>query len=228
MRETRAWVFAALLVTGCASTPPSGTSDPGDAGPPPTAEDLLRAIGTCKPISGAYQTDDEASAPANVSICGLSGAVFWQADMDVDCDGKTTDVCNLQRDPWYQPQTSATDSKGQPLDASTLPYVVIPLPSARFDHATAGLGIGSVVAVIYNGKVAYGPIGDEGPENIIGEASYAMATELGIDPDPKTGGTNGPVTYIAFIGATGLVRPIEDHAAAERVGQRLAAGLLTH
>ena len=62
--------------------------------------------------------------------------------------------------------------------------------------------------------------------NIIGEASHAMAAQLGIDPDPKMGGTNGPVTYIAFIGASSLVRPIEDHAAAERLGGRLAAELV--
>jgi hypothetical protein len=186
----------------------------------------LRAVATCNAVStGGYQTDDEASAPATISICGLTGAVFWKADMDIDCDGKTTAVCNAQTDPWYQPQSSATDSKGQFLDASTLPYVVVPLPSARFDYAAAGLGLGSVVAVIHDGKVAYGPIGDEGPENIIGEASYAMAVLLGIDPNPKTGGSVGPVTYIAFTGATGLVKPIEDHAAAERLGQRLAAGL---
>lgn len=221
-----AGALLACVAMGCAATPPSSTNDPGDAGAPPTAEELLRAIGTCRPISGAYQTDDEASVPSNVSICGLSGAVFWQADLDVDCDGKTTEVCNAERDPWYQPSSSATDAKGQYLDASKLPYVVIPLPSARFDYAKAGLGLGTVVAVIYDGKVAYGPIGDEGPENIIGEASYAMAEKLGIDPDPKTGGTIGPVTYIAFIGATSLVKPIDDHAAAERLGGRLAAALV--
>ena len=218
---------AVCLGVGCARTPSSGTSDPGDAGPPPTADELLRAVATCDAVSTAgYQTDDESSAPANVSICGLPGVVFWKADLDVDCDGKTGAVCNLQRDPWYQPQTSATDSKGQFLDASTLPYVVVPLPSARFDHAAAGLGMGSVVAVVYNGRVAYGPLGDQGPENIIGEASYAMAVQLGIDPDPATGGVASGVTYVAFTGATALVKPIEDHAAAERLGQKLAAELV--
>ena len=177
---------------------------------------------------GSYKTDDQADAPADIPICGLPGAVFWQADLDVDCDGQTTSVCNVQRDPAYQSQTSATDSAGQFLDASTLPYVVIPLPSTRFDYAAAGLALGSVVAVIYNGQVAYGVFGDEGPDNIIGEASYAMAMLLGIDPDPATGGTSSGVTYIAFTGAGSIVRPIEDHAGAERLGQRLAGALVTH
>jgi hypothetical protein len=230
-KAARAAVFivamATCLGTGCAHTPSSETSDPGDAGPPPTADELLRAVAICNPVStGGYKTDDQPSAPANISICGLPGVVYWKADMDIDCDGKTTAVCNLQRDPWYQPQSSATDSKGQFVDASTLPFVVVPLPSARFNYAAAGLGLGSVVAVVYNGKVAYGPFADEGPENIIGEASYAMAVLLGIDPDPATGGTADEVTYVAFTGATGLVKPLEDHAAAKRLGQRLAAELV--
>ncbi|MEI2764086.1 MAG: glycoside hydrolase family 75 protein [Dermatophilaceae bacterium] len=100
--------------------------------------------------------------------------------MDIDCDGKPSTVCNKSADPAFQPQTSATDSKGAFLDASELPYVVIPLPSTRFDYAKAGLELGTVVAVIYDGKVEYGVFGDEGPDNIIGEASYAMAQLLGI------------------------------------------------
>jgi len=31
--------------------------------------------------------------------------------------------------------------------------------------------------------VQYGIFADEGPQGIIGEASYAMATLLGVDPD---------------------------------------------
>ena len=67
---------------------------------------------------------------------------------------------------------------------------------------------------------------EEGPDNIIGEASYAMATLLGIDPDPATGGTGSGVTYIAFTGPTSVVNKIEDHAEAVRLGQMLAATLL--
>ncbi len=41
-------------------------------------------------------------------------------------------------------------------------------------------------------------VGDTGPDEIIGEASYATAKALGIDPDPETGGTDSGVTYIVF------------------------------
>jgi len=54
------------------------------------------------------------------------------------------------------------------------------MPSAR---ETAR---GNVVAVIYNHKLQYAVFGDTGPTNLIGEASYATAKKLGIDPDPAS------------------------------------------
>jgi hypothetical protein len=212
--------------TGDPTTATTGAST-GEPGGPPSAAQLLALTRGCMVVSnGDYQSDDEDGAPANIPICGLAGAVFWTADMDVDCDGKMSAQCNLQTDAAYQDQTSATDSKGDPLDAASLPFVVVPLPSARFDYDQAGLALGGVIAVIYQGQVRYGVFGDEGPENIIGEASYAMAASLGIDPDPATGGTDGPVTYIAFTGASALVSTIEDHDEAVQVGEARAAELL--
>jgi hypothetical protein len=191
----------------------------------PTADELLALVATCTTASKSrYATDD--GAAATVDICSLPGAYFWKADMDVDCDGKRTSACSESTDPWFQNQTSASDSKGGWLDASTLPYVVIPLPSTRFDYKAAGFRLGDVVAVIYKGKVEYGVFGDEGPAGIIGEASYAMAKSLGIDPNPATGGTDSGVTYIAFPGSGAVVAPIEDHAKAVALGQSLANKLL--
>ncbi len=209
-----------------ASTGSSGTG--GSSAGPPTAADLLALVSTCTEVSKAkYKTDEDSGLPVNIPICGLTGAVFWQADLDVDCDGKQSAKCSLQTDPAYQPETSATDSNGDPLDAATLPYVVVPLPSNRFDYNAAGLALGSVIAVIYKGKVVYGVFGDEGPKEIIGEASYAMAAALGIDPDPSTGGTDSGVTYIAFTGAGAVVPKIEDHAGAVKLGEQLAATLIS-
>jgi hypothetical protein len=194
---------------------------------PPTAADLLAALGSCTQISaGKYQTDDEPNSPADIPVCGLKGAVYWKADMDIDCDGKVTVQCNDQTDPSFYPGTAASDSNGDPLDAAALPYVVAPSPSAIWDYKTAGLKLGSVVAVIYQGKVEYGILGDTGPDNIIGEASYAMAESLGIDPDPAVGGADSGVTYIAFTGASGVVVKKEDHAEAVQVGEARAAQFL--
>lgn len=212
---------------GSAGSGGSGAAAGSGGSGAPSAAELLATLGSCAELTkGKYKKDDEPSAPADVPICGLVGAVYWQADMDIDCDGIAGNECNATTDPWFQAQTSATDSKGKYLNAATLPYVVVPLPSSRFDYSAAGLALGSVVAVIYAGQVRYGVFGDEGPQAIIGEASYAMAASLGIDPNPATGGVDSGVTYIAFTGAGSVMAPIEDHAGTVTLGESLAAALI--
>jgi hypothetical protein len=177
--------------------------------------------------NGLYQSGSV--GPASVAICKLTGAFFWMSGMNVDCDGKTTAQCNINADPDYQNQTSATDSMGNPLDAANLPYVVIPLPDAKFDYKAEGIQLGDVVAVVYAGQITYGVFGDEGPSDQIGEASYAMAQSLGIDPNPSTGGACCcGVLYIVFPGSGAVVSPIESHAAATTLGQQLASTLLAN
>jgi hypothetical protein len=124
------------------------------------------------------------------------------------------------------PETAAVDSSGDPLDAAALPFVVVPGRSSRFDYRAAGLAMGTVVAVVYADRVEYGPLGDIGPTSIIGEASYAMADRLGIDPDPSSGGVEGGVLYIAFTGADAKLATIEDHDEAVTVGVDRARDLL--
>jgi hypothetical protein len=206
---------------GAGGTTSAGGSSSSGA---PTAADLLALVASCNKVGGDYATDS--GEKSTISICGLNGAVFWQADMDIDCDGKTTTQCSSKTDSAYQSQTSFQDSKGGELDAAALPYVVVPLPSSRWDYMKAGVKPGAVVAVIYKGQLAFGVFGDEGPEDIIGESSYAMAKSLGIDPDPSTGGTDSGVTYIVFLGATAVAKPIEDHAGAVTLGEKLAADLI--
>lgn len=223
------WV-ALLAIAGCSGSGATSPDGPAaidsmiDGAGAPTAADLLAKLATCTKVGGDYATDS--GGAQTISICGLSSAVFWKADMDVDCDGKMSAQCNLNTDPAYQNQTSATDSLGNPLDAATLPYVVVPLPSTRFDYMTGGLALGSVIAVIYNDKIAYGVFGDEGPSSIIGESSYAMAQSLGIDPDPSTGGADSGVAYLAFTGSDAVVPVIEDHAMAVQLGVAKARALL--
>jgi hypothetical protein len=227
----RARTVLVAFLGACSSTDPlsvdapmqqvDGTIDPGA----PTASELLGLIATCaNNVGGPFATDD--GGTPTVAICGLTGAAFWKADLDVDCDGKQTDQCNPNTDQAYQNQTAATDSHGDPLDAASLPYVVVPSKSAAFNYETAGLDLGSVVAVIYNDRVVYGVIGDTGPTKIIGEASYAMAAALGIDPDPSTGGAESGAAYIAFTGTAAHVDPIEDHQLATTVGIARASALL--
>jgi hypothetical protein len=201
----------------------SGADAAGDAGgAAPTAAELLAFTSHCTSVVSdhPYATDD--GAVANIDICGLPGAVFWTADMDVDCDGRNVGDGKCPGDDCcYQPATAFTTKSGSYLAASVTPYVVIPT-----DFRPNGLAGGAVVAVIAGGKVQYAVFGDTGPDNIIGEASYACAAALGIDPDPGTGGTAGPVTYIAFLGSNAVPGDIEDQAATRRLGETLAAALV--
>ena len=200
--------------------PDAAIDAPGD----PTAAQLLGAITTCNLVGGKYALNG--GGIPTVDICGLTGAVYWKADLDVDCDGKMTAKCNLTTDPDYLSQTAATDSQGKPLDAAALPYVVVPGVSTRWNYRTAGLAMGSVVAVIYGDHLEYGALGDVGPIASIGEASYRMAELLTIDPNPRTGGTAAEVAYIAFTGVGAEVDVIEDHAMAVQIGVAHARALL--
>ena len=198
-----------------------GAEAAADASGAPTAAQLLALVQTCRSIASTHAYATDQGAAENIDICALNGAVYWKADMDIDCDGKDVGDGKCPGDDCcYQPQTAFT-SKGGYLAASVTPYVVIPT-----DFRPSGLAGGGVVAVIYGGKLQYAVFGDTGPSNIIGEASYACAAALGIDPDPATGGTDGPVTYIAFLGSGAIPADIEDQAATRTLGESLAAELL--
>ncbi|POX46163.1 hypothetical protein C3489_32520 [Streptomyces sp. Ru71] len=183
------------------------------------AADLLAKVRSCKQVShGTYRTDEE-KAPS-VPVCGAKGAVFFTADMDIDCDGRPTAKCSTSTDPWFQDDTAFHQLDGRPLRADRLPYVVVPGVSDIWDYRAAGVKGGGLVAVIHDDQVEYAVVGDVGPKKIIGEASYATAEGLGIDPDPAHGGTDSPVTYILFTNSQ--VTPIESHSTAVALGERLA------
>jgi hypothetical protein len=159
-----------------------------------------------------------------VRICGTHDAVFWKADMDIDCDGRPTRRCNRRTDPHFSPGTAYRQSDGHRLNAERLPYIVLPATSRIWNHHAHGVGGGSVAAVVYRDRVEYAVVGDIGPRDIIGEASYAAARRLGIPADPSTGGVGSGVTYIVF--KHSRIDAIEDHTAAVAAGERLARRLL--
>ncbi|MFF4272329.1 glycoside hydrolase family 75 protein [Streptomyces sp. NPDC001536] len=183
------------------------------------AADLLAKVRDCTQVShGRYRSDD--GRPATIPVCGTREAVFWKADMDIDCDGQPGLRCNRGTDPVFTDATAYQQSDGRQLNAERLPYIVVPTPSPIWDYRASGVRGGSVAAVIYQDRVQYAVVGDVGPREIIGEASYASAEALGIRPDPRGGGTDSGVTYIVF--KDSQVKPIEDHAAAIATGERLA------
>jgi len=188
-----------------------------------SADDLLATVRSCTRISnGGFRSD--ADAPADIPVCGTRGAVFWKADMDIDCDGRPGARCNEDADPSFTSTTAYLQSDGRHLSAERTPFIVVPGASGRWNYRDYGIRGGSVAAVIYRGRVQYAVVGDVGPAGIIGEASYATAEQLGINPDPRRGGTASGVTYILF--KWSQVSPIEDHAGAVAEGERLARWLV--
>jgi hypothetical protein len=184
-----------------------------------SAADLLARLGDCAPVStGRYRSDS--GTPADIPVCGTCYAVFWKDDLDIDCDGESGTRCNRRTDRWFQPTTAYQQSDGRYLNAEKLPFIVLPAPSRVWDHRADDVRGGSVAAVIHRDRVQYAVVGDIGPSRLIGEASYATAEALGIDPDPRTGGAPSGVTYIVFRNTR--LTPIEDHQAAVTHGKELA------
>jgi len=183
------------------------------------AADLLARVRDCTQVShGRFRSD--AGRPAAIAVCGTRRAVFWKADMDIDCDGQPGARCNRRADSLFSRATAYQQSDGRYLSAERLPYIVVPAASRIWDHDDDGVRGGSVVAVVYRDRVQYAVVGDIGPYNIIGEASYATAKGLGIPPGPRGGGASSGVTYIVF--KYSQAKPIESHAAAVTAGRRLA------
>lgn len=205
-----------------------GVLDAGNdhSGGAPTAQALLEKVAACTgtSIKGGFGLDGAGS----ISINACGSAVYWKADLDVDCDGIQTSPCDT--DPSGQPQTSIVDdAPSGDVDPTLLPYFVIPLGSPETTWYKAhGIELGQVGAVIYNGQVRYGIFADEAGGWFIGEASYAMCQLFlglptgGNDPcSPIDGGIDASeVTYVTFTGstprATGSV--IYDHDAHVTLG----------
>ncbi|WP_405387437.1 glycoside hydrolase family 75 protein [Streptomyces sp. NBC_01102] len=212
-------LLAAAALPAAAFTTPADGADSGSGKDPVSAAGLLARVKSCTRISdGKYRTDQ--GGPAKVPVCGTKGAVFWEADMDIDCDGRITKACSSRTDPSFLPETAFQTSAGRPLDSARLPYVVVPGSGPLWNHTESGIRGGTVAAVVYRDQVQYAVVGDTGPTGIIGEASYATAEALGIDPDPKSGGTASGVTYILFKNSE--VSPIESRKAAVTAGEALA------
>lgn len=217
-------------VLGCARATPeeaTGTDEAALVEPDEvTAEAILAKVAACTRKASRSPYAKDSGGRAEIDVCQLESAVFFEADLDVDCDGRQSPQCNRQTDAHYQSQTAAEDSSGRPLDAATLPFIVVPGVSSKWSYKNAGIAMGTVGAVLYDGKIEYGIVGDVGPTAIIGETSYAMAERLGINPNPSTGGVSSGVTYVIFTGASARVAKNEDHDEAIAIGQRRAARLL--
>ncbi len=207
----------------------------------PAIAQLLALTKSCSttnqiPNSHTYKLDNGMTT----SICSLKGgagnvggAIYFTADMDIDCDGLTTTHCpgtGADMDCCYQDQTSfsgpnsASNANGRELASENTPYVVVP-QDVRYPGLDQNNG-GNIVAVIYNNQLEFGVFGDQGPSDIIGEASVRTANGLGIPPSPALGGVGGGVTYIVFVGTGSQPADMENIPEIQSLGAQLTESLL--
>jgi peptidoglycan hydrolase-like protein with peptidoglycan-binding domain len=214
----------AVAVAGLALLAPTSESRADELAGPTAAQLKARAGGCETQLSnGKYAQDSGGSR--TIAVCKSGDAVHWTADFDVDCDGQRTTECNENTDPSFQPNTSWNQSDGRPLNSAGLPFIVVPLSSTIWNYRTAGINGATVAAVVYQDKVAYAVVGDQGPTGIIGEGSYKLAQQLGINPNPSSGGVDGAVvTYILFPGVSAV--PIENQADAIGKGEAAATAFV--
>jgi hypothetical protein len=94
------------------------------------------------------------------------------------------------------------------VDAAKIPYVV--LPPVGLKHAK--LGDFATVVNLRNGKIAAAIVADKSaPELKLGEGSIALAEALGIDSNPRYGGSDGGVAYVIYPDSgNGKPRALED------------------
>lgn len=106
---------------------------------------------------------------------------------------------------YYVCMTSLGDSKYKDTDqrryvnSCEIPFIV--LPAGKYFGAR--LGDLAMVCNIATGKYCGAIFADTGPPNKIGEISIDLAKELGVNPDPKTGGSDkSDFIYIVFPGSS--------------------------
>jgi hypothetical protein len=133
------------------------------------------------------------------------GSVYFRAGMAIDADGSPR---ARQIDPDGQSNTSLRHRSGAPVNAETTKYFVLPLEK----YQQYGVRLGDIAAVRYGDNVRFAVFADVGPHQKLGEGSMALAASLGINSNPRRGGTQRPeVEYIVFPGS-GNGRPLHSNA----------------
>ena len=93
--------------------------------------------------------------------------------------------------------SGSASAPGTYVNAAKIPYIVLPPDfSQRFGVTLGDL---AVVTNRKNGRFAFAIFADVGPRGKIGEGSIALARALGLDPNPRVGGTAAPtISYLVF------------------------------
>ncbi|MDE2144309.1 MAG: hypothetical protein KGJ84_18025, partial [Elusimicrobia bacterium] len=186
-----------------------GSAGPVNASSDPGAKDVTAAT----PLVGVPQVPDGEKAPdlyANkhggprvVPVFDVKNdakkvvAVTFTGKMSIDADGAGD---AYKTDKTGQSQTSAKIA-GASLNPLRIPFAVKP---TGFGH---GVHLLDYAAVSYHQKTVFTVVGDNGPQDEVGECSMSCAKSLDIDSNPNSGGVDGGVTYTFLPGSRDAAPP---------------------
>ncbi|MEI6746299.1 MAG: glycoside hydrolase family 75 protein [Methylococcaceae bacterium] len=132
---------------------------------------------TWKNGTTVYKLDDNKAIIVNAKQLAL------------DTDGASAEIRAC--DATSQAKTALSDSHGNPTDANSIPYFVLPVVSCHRENNKTictstnspskqlGLKLGDLAVVISGDKLAYAIAADAGPANKFGEGSVQLHRELG-------------------------------------------------
>lgn len=146
----------------------------------------------------AYHRND-AVALDNLFNAGQPGNWWALATNAKDCGPKGKPVVQKKSDPapgYYVVMTSMVDDaiddcrkQQKYVDANKILYVALSQKIRAFNYE-ANKGALALVLNTRTGKRAFAVFVDQAPDYGFGEGSIALGKALGLDPDPKTGGTD--------------------------------------
>jgi Fungal chitosanase of glycosyl hydrolase group 75 len=164
--------------------------------PIPQAEDLsIQFVGElCIDADGSPR----AYGPNGLGLDHLANAGQSGNWWGIVTDSEGYPVLQGEKDPapgYYISTTSLQDTRYEVadprryVDSEKVPYIVVPGPLARMATGIV-LGCKAEILNMANGQRVSAVVADLGPATHLGEVSIAAAKALGINPDPKTGGSS--------------------------------------
>ncbi|MEJ8850627.1 glycoside hydrolase family 75 protein [Variovorax rhizosphaerae] len=130
-----------------------------------------------------------------LSTRGTVDLTYFEAGMRITADGACSGDCSKYRNRTENTALVQPDTRSA-LDPLTVPYVVLPAREYHF----FGMKLGDLCIVFNreNQRIAYAVVGDLGPAGHYGEGSIALAAQLGLSVDARSGGTSKGIVYIVI------------------------------
>lgn len=152
-------------------------------------EDVSRLLTKSQPAVVVFSDGTTAWEKETISVFSLGkdkAVIVHSKSLALDTDGASKEIRSC--DPDAKPGTALPDLKGNPTDANSIPYFVLPWCGDAKDknkckekppYVQLGLQKGDLAAVISGDKITFAIAADVGPEKKFGEGSVQLHRQLG-------------------------------------------------